>query len=434
MAGLKLNIETLYKKYLESTEITTDSRDIPVNSIFFALKGDNFNGNDFALDALEMGARYAVIDELKFEPDKRFILVDDVLSTLQKLAGYHRKKLDIKVIGITGTNGKTTTKELIQRVLSQRFKSKATIGNLNNHIGVPLTVLSLTDDLDFAIIEMGANHIGEIASLCEIASPDFGIITNIGKAHLEGFGGIEGVIKAKSELYDFIKQNNNKIFINGDNDILKKKANGIERVTYGSNKKFYCSGKIVDSFPFLKLEIRIDDKSYKIESKLTGRYNFENIVAAVCVGSYFKVPDKDILKAIELYEPSNNRSQIIKTAKNTIISDAYNANPSSMDAAINNFSSSSYNNKVLILGDMFELGSESRKEHQKIIEIIKNSGIDSIFLIGPQFQSVCKENIYKCFGSTSKLMDFLNNEPVVNSTILLKGSRKMQLEKVVGLL
>jgi len=434
LSGMKTTIKALYNIFLKYPNITTDSRQVCPNSIFFALKGENFNGNDFASDAIDKGAKLVVIDEVKNKPDNRFFVVKDVLTTLQQLATFHRKNLNLQVIGITGTNGKTTTKELIQLVLLKRYKSKATEGNFNNHIGVPLTILSLSTDHDFAVIEMGANHIGEIALLCEIARPDFGIITNIGKAHLEGFGGLKGVIKAKSELYDYIRQNNGKIFINTDNEILTEIGDGIKPITYGTGEKCFCTATLIESFPFLNLKYQVGINSYFIKSKLTGTYNFENILATICIGSYFKVEPEDIKEAIESYEPKNNRSQLITTSKNKVILDAYNANPTSMKVAIENISQNPYKNKILILGDMAELGTESEKEHANILKLIDKTKFQNVFLVGDNFYSVAKNRGYKCFSSASNLIDYLRTKAIENSTILLKASRRIQLETIVDVL
>jgi UDP-N-acetylmuramoyl-tripeptide--D-alanyl-D-alanine ligase len=428
---MNISTEKLYTVFKKYPRITTDSRDIPTDSIFFALKGDNFDGNKYAAEAIAKGAAIAVIDNEKYKKDERFLLTDNVLSTLQELAHYHRMQLKTKVIGITGTNGKTTTKELIAKVLSSQFNTKATTGNLNNHIGVPLTLLSLTEDLEFAVVEMGANHPGEIEVLSEIADPDYGIITNIGKAHLEGFGSFEGVIKTKGELYDFLRNKNGKVFINSDNSILKKISGGLDKITYGTTDGVFCKGKIINTAPFVSLEYKTGNISDRIDSKLFGSYNFENILAAIAIGAYFGVSKSNIKTAIESYEPSNNRSQILKTGSNTVIMDAYNANPTSMRAAIDSFIKSNYKNKMLILGDMLELGKDSAYEHNEILNIITGSGIDDVILVGPVFCSVADTNGNKCFKETEGATNYIRNNRISGKTILLKASRGIHLESIV---
>ncbi len=431
---MESTIVRLYETYIKYPRVSTDSRNIPVDSIFFALKGESFNGNDFALDALKKGAKLAVVDDPGLKQDEKLFFVEDVLAALQQLALYHRKMLGLRVIAITGTNGKTTTKELVQRVLKQKYNSKATQGNLNNHIGVPLTLLSMTKEIEFAVVEMGANHIGEIAQLCEIARPDFGLITNIGKAHLEGFGSLEGVKTAKTELYNFIRKNDGIVFINSDNEVLLEAGNNIRSVTYGSGKEAYCSGEIVERFPYVNLEFESAGAKYALDSKLLGEYNFENIMAAVCMGKYFNVSVNNIIKAIETYQPANSRSQVIETENNLIILDAYNANPSSMKAAIDNFQTGDYKNKVLILGDMMELGKDSEKEHQNILENVETIGFKDVFLVGQLFMKARSSIKYDCFESSDKFLEYLQKHPLKGKTILLKGSRKVQLEKVVNAL
>ncbi len=425
---MNISINDLYSVYKQYPKVTTNSRDIPPNSIFFALKGDNFDGNKYAEDAIKNGAAYAVIDDKKYKTSKQFLLTKDVLSTLQELARFHRKQLNLTLIGITGTNGKTTTKELIARVLESQFNIKATTGNLNNHIGVPLTLLSLTDEQEFAVVEMGANHPGEIKLLCNIAQPDYGIITNIGKAHLEGFGSFEGIIRTKGELYNFLIKNNGKVFINTDNEILAEISEGLEKIAYGSGKENYCRGKFINSTPFVSLEYESLNTKGIIHSKLYGNYNFENILAAITIGIYFGISDNNIRMAIESYEPTNNRSQIIKTSSNTVIMDAYNANPTSIKAAIDSITKSNYKNKMLILGDMLELGQESYREHREILKTIQASGIKDVFLVGPIFCDVANDSGYKCFKNSSEATKYLKDNRVKGKTILLKASRGIHLE------
>ena len=430
-AFMNISVEKLYSVFKQHPRVTTDSRDIPENSIFFALKGETFDGNKYAEEAVRKGAAYAVIDDIRYKAGNRFLLTRDVLSTLQELAHYHRLQLKTNIIGITGTNGKTTTKELIARVLASKFNTKATTGNLNNHIGVPLTLLSLTDKQEFAIIEMGANHPGEIELLCNIANPDFGIITNIGKAHLEGFGSFKGVIKTKSELYNYIRKRDGKIFINSDNEILVEISKNTEKITYGKGKDNYCTGKILKTHPFLSVEFESAKGKDVINSRLFGSYNFENILAAVTIGAYFGVDNKDIKSAIESYEPANNRSQILKTTSNTVIMDAYNANPTSMKAAIDSFIQSNYKNKMLILGDMLELGRESENEHARVLKEVERSGIKDVFFVGPAFKSVAKNTNFLCFENSEEAAGYIKSNPLSERTVLLKASRGIHLETIV---
>ena len=428
---MNISTEKLYSVFKKHPKITTDSRDIPKNSIFFALKGENFDGNKYAEDAIKKGASFAVVDDIKYKMDERFLLTGNVLSTLQELALYHRMQLDLTVIGITGTNGKTTTKELISRVLKSQFNTKATRGNLNNHIGVPLTLLSLTDKQEFAVVEMGANHQGEIEQLCKIANPDFGIITNIGKAHLEGFGSFKGVIKTKGELYNFLRKKNGKIFINSDNKILTEISKDIEKIPYGTNHSNFCKGRLIKSNPFVSLEYQVKNGKDQINSKLYGSYNFENILAAIAIGKYFGISSPNVKTAIESYEPANNRSQILETGSNTVIMDAYNANPTSMKAAIDSFAESDYNNKMLILGDMLELGKESYNEHKEILQMITKFGITDVILVGPVFCDVAKNSGFKCFNNSVDASDYLKNSQISGKAILLKASRGIRLETIV---
>lgn len=419
----------------------TDTRDIKPGSIFFALKGENFNGNQFAEKALEMGCAYAVIDEKEFQKNENYFLVDDVLSALQQLANHHRKQLNIPVIGITGSNGKTTSKELVNAVLSKKFKVLATVGNLNNHIGVPLTLLSITKEHEMAIVEMGANHQGEIAELCSIAEPDFGIITNIGKAHLEGFGGIEGVKKGKSELYKYVQSKGGKLFVHGDDEVLLELAGSTEKVTYGTKKLYDIVGSIHEnatefiSFQWATRYNAVNiKKSELIPTQLVGIYNYYNLLCAACVGHYFKVEDELINQALKEYTPSNNRSQLHKTKSNTLILDYYNANPSSMSLAIDNFASLNQPNKMVILGDMLELGSESEKEHDAIVALLQEKNITNALLVGPLFIQAGKKNNSKTFATSDEAVEFLKQNKITEATILIKGSRGIKLEKVVEVL
>jgi len=416
---LKMTIQELYHLFLNSSGVCTDSRKIKKDNIFFALRGANFNGNLFADKAIHDGCSYAIIDEEKFQKNKQFILVDDVLDCLQKLSTYHREQLNCPVIGITGTNGKTTTKELIYTVLKTQYKIIATQGNYNNHIGVPLTLLSTPLDTEILIVEMGANHSGEIAFLSNIAKPNFGIITNIGKAHLEGFGGYKGVIKTKSELYNYIKNNGGKLFVNDKDELLLNLSEKIERITYNSNSHFLSANPYVH-FSYQKT---------KISTQLIGSYNYSNLAAACCVGTYFGITTSNCKKAIENYIPTNNRSQVEKSKRgNTLILDAYNANPSSMRVAIESLQQMNTNSKIAILGDMLELGDDSLHEHQEIVEILKLSDFHSVFLVGEEFQKTT--NSFSSFANTKELNNWLKSNPITDSTILLKGSRGVQLEKL----
>lgn len=430
-----MNIEELHRIYLEHRIVSTDTRKITPGCLFFALKGDNFNGNKFAREALDAEAAYAVIDNAEYAFDDRCILVADVLDTLQQLANYHRKTLSIPFIGITGTNGKTTTKELIKSVLSVKYNTYATVGNLNNHIGVPLTVLSIDESTEIAIIEMGANHQNEIASLCEIAEPDLGLITNVGKAHLEGFGGFEGVKIAKGELYDFLSKKSGVVFVNQDNlhltEMLGKRD--IENIIYYSTESnSSLKGELIENNPFLTLDWIADSGRHRVKTNLTGAYNLENILAAIAVGKYFKLSPEEINQGISSYNPGNNRSQIIKTESNTLICDYYNANPSSMNAALENFSAISAENKVLILGDMFELGDDSVLEHNLVLEKALQAPAQKIF-VGTGFYKNQKAGA-QFYNTTTDAIEYLRSNPIKNATILIKGSRGMQLEKLAALL
>jgi len=406
-----------------------------MGSIFFALKGDSFNGNTFANGALNSGAAFAVVDEPGVVTDERFFLVEDVLLSLQELAQIHRSHFKCPVIGITGTNGKTTTKELINSVLSVCGKTHATQGNFNNHIGVPLTLLSADiTTTEFLIIEMGANHPGEIAFLCDIAKPDYGLITNVGKAHLEGFGSFEGVIKTKTELYDYLKSVEGKVFVCSRQHILMQHVAELNHITYGNTVDDYCFGEVISSDPLLILKWYDNSEEHLIYTKLVGAYNFDNVMAALCLGKYFSVPVDKVIKAIESYEPSNNRSQVMQSASNQLILDAYNANPSSMRMAIENFASMNSFPKIVILGDMFELGAESRTEHEAILTLLKDFNFSDVLLIGPRFFEVSSDSDFHCFNSTIEAHDWLKNHPISNASILVKGSRGMKLEMLIPVL
>jgi UDP-N-acetylmuramoyl-tripeptide--D-alanyl-D-alanine ligase len=432
----------LYNIFLQHPIITTDSRNCPENSIFFALKGENFNANTFALSALEKGCAFAVVDDKEFAVDDRFILVDNVLETLQQLAHFHRKQTNIPVLGITGTNGKTTTKDLITAVLKEKFKVLSTQGNLNNHIGVPLTLLQLLPEHQLAIIEMGANHPGEIDQLCQIAAPDYGLITNVGKAHLEGFGSFEGVMRTKGGLYNYVFRHGKNIFIDKNNNFLREMAANAsfstnERIVeYGLNvpgrEPAAISGEILENSVFLKMKCHTPEGSFMIETRLIGSYNAENILAAVAVGFFFGVENSAIQRGIENYNPQNNRSQLTVTQKNKLIVDAYNANPSSMSAAIQNFAQMEGEPKALIIGDMLELGEQSEEEHRNIIRLLQQKGFKNVLLVGPQFQKV--NDSYLSFQNVEELIKYLESSPLEGQNILLKGSRGIHLEKVLPFL
>jgi UDP-N-acetylmuramoyl-tripeptide--D-alanyl-D-alanine ligase len=424
-----MSIERIYKAFQASSGICTDTRKITPDCLFFALKGDNFNGNKYALEALKAGAKFAVVDEKIDDSNERVLLVDDALTCLQELAHHHRSKFSIPIIGITGSNGKTTTKELIREVLGEKYRVHATSGNFNNHIGVPLTLLSMPEDTEMAIVEMGANHVGEIAALCNIAAPTHGIITNIGKAHLEGFGGIEGVIRGKSELYHYLIQHDGVAFINSQNDILYNMSKRFDNpILYPSAGDFYhCT--LLSAKPFVHLRSKT---GLLIASQLIGEYNFENIASALCIGSYFDVPEASMKEAVEAYLPDNNRSQLIKTDSNLIILDAYNANPNSMSVAIDNLSNLTAEKKVAIIGDMLELGEDSVQEHYQIGQQLADLQLNNVFLCGPHSKSAknaCPEAIY--FESKEELVDYLKLNRIDNSSILIKASRGMGLESLV---
>ena len=424
----------LYQLFRKYPHITTDSRNCPPDSLFFALKGEHFDGNDYIETALSNGAMYAVSDR-KNVSGERVIQVKDSLKCLQELANYHRKQMNAVVIAITGTNGKTTTKELTARVLSSRFQTLYTQGNFNNHIGVPLTLLQLKESDEMAVIEMGANHLGEIETLCRIAEPDFGLITNIGKAHLEGFGSFEGVIRAKTELYDYLRKNGGKVFANADNPILSSFFASIELISYGKTSGNFVSGVIRKDIPSLEIEWKRENGEEQfISSHLTGAYNFENILAAVCIGTFFGIDAKTVTHAINNYIPSNNRSQYIQTARNTLIADAYNANPSSMQAALTHFSQLKTSPKMAILGEMKELGSYSEEEHRNIVRLLKENPIEKVWLIGVGFEVDELLPEWKLFPTTQELTDYLRQFPVENYLVLLKGSRSNQLETIIPFL
>jgi len=426
-----MNIEQLYNIYLQHPSIQTDTRQLKAGDIFFALKGPNFNGNTYAAAALEKGAAFAVVDEEAYftQPDK-MMLTNDVLETLQQLALHHRQQLNIPFLGITGTNGKTTTKELISTVLATAFKTTATIGNLNNHIGVPLTILRIPVDAEIAVIEMGANHEHEIEAYCKVARPTHGIITNIGKAHLEGFGSVEGVRRAKGELYDFLRNNGGTVFVCNEYGYLLEMSKGIPTViTYGQQNADYTGQALADT-ALLSVKVTNNDTIGQIDSQLVGAYNFPNIMAAVSVGLHFGVPPEKIRHAIATYAPSNNRSQVIKQGSNTVIMDAYNANPSSMKAAIENFAGITAEKKVLLLGAMAELGPDSLKEHQALVDLLLRTHWHAVVLVGGDFNKTTHPYIY--LEDAAAATSWLRQQQYTDTYLLIKGSRSMGMEKVIA--
>lgn len=424
-------VESLYEIFTSCTEVTIDSRRCKEGALFFAIKGDSFDGNQFALKALENGCKYAVVDNPDYAIDGRFIVVDNALRQLQQLAHYHRLLLNIPVIAITGTNGKTTTKELIAAVLNKQFNTLFTQGNLNNHIGVPLTLLQLKLTHQMAVIEMGANHPGEIRTLAEIAAPDFGIITNIGKAHLEGFGSFEGVIRTKGELYDYIRAHKGSLFVHTDNPILMGLAHKEHIIGYStqSDTSALIQAEATGDSPFLSITWKKQDANaiHEINTHLIGNYNAENVAAAVCIGTFFGISPSHIREALETYEPTNHRSQFMETPHNRLIVDTYNANPSSMKVSINNFQQIDVAPKGVILADMLELGDYAAAEHQAIVEMLKEAQFDKVLLVGEQFSQT--DSPFDRFPSTDALMEYLKKHPLQGFTLLVKGSHGMHLEK-----
>lgn len=423
-----MEIAELYKCFMECGKVTTDSRNCPEGSMFIALKGETFNGNAFAAQALKQGCRYAVIDESEYAGEGT-ILVDNCLQALQQLANYHRRQLKTPVIGITGTNGKTTTKELISTVLSRKFNTLYTEGNFNNHIGVPLTLLRLTKEHEMAVVEMGANHPGEIKTLVHIAEPDYGIITNVGKAHLQGFGSFEGVIRTKGELYDFLRAKGGAtIFIQNENPYLDGIAEGLTCVRYGQTAGLYVSGELISCSPFLSFRWTAEGVSHEVNTHLIGSYNLDNMLAAAAIGRYFGVSDDDISSALASYLPHNNRSQLKETADNKLIVDAYNANPTSMMAALKNFRQVEAPHKMVILGDMKELGEASREEHQKVVDYLKECGFDRVVLVGPEFAAATHS--YQTFQHVDEVLADIRMHKPQGYYILIKGSNSMKLSQL----
>lgn len=435
-----MEISELYSIYLKHPVISTDSRVASKGSLFFALSGNNFDGNRFAEEAIANGASYAIVDNPDVVTSNRFILVHNSLKVLQALANFHRNKFKIPFIAITGTNGKTTTKELVANVLSEQYNVLYTQGNLNNHIGVPLTLLRLTKQHEIAVIEMGANHREEIKELCNIVEPDYGIITNIGIAHMEGFGSEMNLINTKKELYDYIKENkpNGKIFINGNDALLTNLAKGLNLSTIeygtGENNEYFITGKVLENAPMLRLQWCLGSICYETETSLVGDYNLTNVLAAITIAKYFGVCYTKINKALKEYQAINNRSQFKQTEKNKLIIDAYNANPTSMKAALENFNKISAENKILILGSMLELGEHSRLAHQNILDLIESYDLKDVYLVGNDFKELASNTKFHCFDNSEELKQYIKSHPITDSYILLKGSRGVKLEEISELL
>lgn len=422
-------IEKIYQLYSQKYLVTTDSRKVEPGCVFVALKGEHFDGNDFAYQVANDNIAACVIADRKDLPQhERLFIVDDSLTALQELAKFHREKCKTPIIGITGTNGKTTTKELVASVLNQKYNIIYTQGNFNNHLGVPLTLLQIKPETEIAVVEMGANHPKEIELLCSLAQPNFGIITNIGKAHIEGFGSFEGVIKTKNELYDYLRNTNGKVFLNNDNPLLKELAHDLTSVSYGKDDSADYNASILSSNPYLSIKWN----GLEINTNLVGDYNFENVMAAITVGCYFNIEQEIIIKALENYFPTNNRSQFIKTEKNEVVMDAYNANPVSMSNSVRNFRNISDENHLLILGDMKELGDESLNEHQEILNLVKELGFNNIILVGSEFNKI--NSGFVSFLNVEELISHINNNEIRGKKILIKGSHSIHLEKIINLL
>lgn len=424
-------IQELYNLFLKYRKISTDTRKDISGSIFFALSGENFNGNLFAEEALRKGATLAIVDDKTVIPkhSKNYFLVGNVLDSLQELAKHHREQFDIPVIGITGSNGKTTTKELVSLILAAEKKVLSTKGNLNNHIGVPLTLLELNENIEIAVIEMGANHPGEIKELCALSQPTHGIITTIGKAHLEGFGSLENIIHTKKALYESVESIEGTVFVSSENEILMNLSEDIKRVTYGEHADI--SGNITAQFPFISINWN-NNHPVSIQTQLYGSYNFANIMAAIAIGNYFGISEQSIQTALEHYVPQNNRSQIMKTQYNTLILDAYNANPHSMQLAVEDFSKNDFHNKAILLGDMFELGNQSIEEHQKIVDLIASKKFKQVLLVGKDFSSCSLPDSFTSFVNTDVAGQYLSANPIIDANILIKGSRGMKLETLIN--
>lgn len=437
-----MDIKELYQIFCRCNGVTTDSRNCPQGSLFVALRGETFDGNAFAAETLKKGCAYAIIDNIDYQQqgDERLIVVENCLQTLQQLARLHRRTLGTPVIGVTGTNGKTTTKELISAVLVQKYRTLFTQGNHNNHIGVPLTLLRLTREDEMAVVEMGANHPGEICTLVNIAEPDYGIITNVGRAHLEGFGSFEGVIHTKGELYDFLRTRpGSVVFIDNDNEHLKGIAQGLTLERYGfpcdTEPLPHVCGRVTGCDPYLQFEWSVDGAPYRVKTHLVGSYNIKNALAAIAIGHYFGVPDCDINRALTDYVPSNNRSQLKESGSNRLLIDAYNANPTSMMAALANFREMRAGCKMVILGDMKELGAESLAEHKKIVEYLRESHFDKVWLVGAQFTAAaCGDSAIRTFADVEEVKALLAGEKPTESLILIKGSNSMKLAQLADII
>ena len=423
-------IETIYQHFQKAYKVTTDSRKVEQDAVFFALKGENFDANGFAMQVAEEGKASLVVADRKSLKHERILVVEDALKALQDLAAYHRQHMKATVLSITGTNGKTTTKELVSAVLAKKYNIIHTMGNLNNHIGVPLTLLSIKPETEIAVVEMGANHPGEIDFLCKIADPDYGLITNIGKAHLEGFGSFEGVIKTKTELYRHIKAHGRAVFVNQGNPLLWEQSEGQERITYGR----HCAADTPVAPGACNPYLSVVWRKRLIQTHLVGSYNFENVTAAIGVGQYFGVDENAIIEALEAYTPTNSRSQVIETQKNRVIMDAYNANPTSMRAALINFANICGEQHLLILGDMRELGPAAEEEHRNILTLMKELGFKEALLVGQNFSAYNKNADWKTFEKVGDLCQYLEAHPVSGKTILVKGSNSIQLGKVLPLI
>ncbi len=430
---MPLTIKQLYHYFENSSSVSIDSRKVKSGDLFFALKGPNFDGNVYANEALKKGASYAVIDNPDFVKDNRYLLVEDTLKALQELATYHLKQVKPTCIAITGTNGKTTTKELIKAVLSMTYKTQATVGNLNNHIGVPTTLLKLKKDTEMAVVEMGANHVNEINFLCGIALPHFGLITNIGKAHLEGFGSIKEIVKTKGELFDFLDASGGHSFLNMNDFRVAKIGYFIQNAsTYGSGQWYKTDVQLVDANPFLKVIWHPKSGNpITIQTQLIGAYNLDNVAAAIAIGTYFRVSAQNIQHAIEAYQPVNKRSQLIKQGSNTILLDAYNANPTSMEAALQNFDKMKGSSKVAILGDMLEMGKDSQKEHSALLKLVKEMDLSFVALVGKEFIKADKNHQFLHFQNVQEAKVWFNEQGFEDSVILLKGSRGIALEIIL---
>lgn len=429
---MHISIERLHAIFTPSKGVNTDTRSIKSGELFFALTGPHFNGNKFAKQALQAGATHVVVDDATVAENDRFIVVDNVLKTLQDLATFHRRQLKIPVVAIAGSNGKTTTKEITARVLQKKFTSFFTPGNLNNHIGVPLSLLQLTEKHQIAVIELGANHLEEHRQLCEIAQPDYGILTNVGKDHLEGFGGFEGVKKANKEVYNYLRATGGKAFLNADDELLMEMAQGLQHIKYGSKscRDAVVCGKVLQSFPLVKAALKFADAQTEVQSKLFGSFQLYNILAAACIGKHFGVPAKAIKAAVEEYTPQNNRSQIIPWGSNTIILDAYNANPSSMELSLRDFAQYPAEKKFAILGDMFELGNETEQEHLALLQLLQQLKMEAV-LVGEEFYKFKNQFSFTFFPTRNKAEDWLRHKKFTNTTFFVKGSRGIALENAI---